>query len=220
MADPVKRRQYDNTARGAQSSQTRRLILDAARALFITKGYRAATVTEIARAAGVHVDTVYQLVGRKPLMLRELIEEAISGTDRAVVAEERDYVRAIRAEPDPARKLTIYAGAIRDVQARMAPLFLAVRDAANTEPEARQVWAEISARRARNMRKLAKELNAAGGGREGLTVAEAADVLWAMASSELYVLLTVERRWSADRYERWLAATWCRLLLRPSMFNA
>nr|MBA2738192.1 TetR/AcrR family transcriptional regulator [Nocardioidaceae bacterium] len=38
--------------------------------------------------------------------------------------------------------------------------------------------------------------------------------IWATNSSELYVLLTVERGWSADRYERWLADTWCRLLLR------
>ena len=32
-------------------------------------------------------------------------------------------------------------------------------------------------------------------------------------STELYVLLTVERGWSPDRYERWLADTWCRLLV-------
>ncbi len=46
-----------------------------------------------------------------------------------------------------------------------------------------------------------------------LCTEEAADVIWATNSSELYVLLTVERGWPADRYERWLADTWCRLLL-------
>lgn len=46
-----------------------------------------------------------------------------------------------------------------------------------------------------------------------LAISEAADVLWATNSSELYVLMTVERGWSVDRYERWLAATWERLLL-------
>nr|MBA3267271.1 hypothetical protein [Acidimicrobiia bacterium] len=39
------------------------------------------------------------------------------------------------------------------------------------------------------------------------------DVIWATNSAELYVLLTVERRWTPDRYERWLADAWCRLLL-------
>jgi hypothetical protein len=37
--------------------------------------------------------------------------------------------------------------------------------------------------------------------------------VWAMASSELYVLLTLERGWSPVRYERWLTDAWCRLLL-------
>jgi hypothetical protein len=63
------------------------------------------------------------------------------------------------------------------------------------------------------MRKLARELDDAGGLRAGVSVEEAADVIWATNSSELYVLLTVERRWSPLRYERWLAETWRRLLL-------
>ncbi len=43
------------------------------------------------------------------------------------------------------------------------------------------------------MRKLAGDLEDAGGLRAGLSVDEAADVIWATNSSELYVLLTVER---------------------------
>ncbi|HEX8769260.1 MAG TPA: hypothetical protein VF711_00685, partial [Acidimicrobiales bacterium] len=137
----------------------------------------------------------------------------ISGTDHAVAAQERDYVKAIRAASDPVQKLTIYAGAMRQIQARMAPLLLALRDASATEPEAKQVWREISDRRAANMRMLAQDLEAAGGLRAGLSVDEAADVIWATNSSELYVLLTVERAWAPERYERWLADAWVRLLL-------
>ncbi|MDP9020251.1 MAG: TetR/AcrR family transcriptional regulator [Actinomycetota bacterium] len=209
----VKSRPYDNAGRRTQSEATRQRILEAARQLMIERGYRATTVAEIARRGGVHVDTVYELAGRKPMLLRELIEQALSGTGGAVVAEERGYVKAIRAEPDPARKLAIYAGAVREIQARMAPLLLALRDASATEPEAEQVWREISDRRAANMRKLAGDLEDAGGLRAGLSIDEAADVIWATNSSELYVLLTVERGWPPERYERWLADTWCRLLL-------
>jgi AcrR family transcriptional regulator len=209
----VKRSAYDNAARKAKSLETRQRILSAARALMLERGYRASTISEIARRAGVHVDTVYELIGRKPVLLRELIEHAISGTDRAVIAEDRDYVQAMLAEPDPARKLAIYAHAMRKIQGRMAPLFLALRDAASTEPEAREVWQEISSRRAANMRKLARDLRDVGGLRPGLSVEEAADVIWATNSSELYVLLTAERKWTADHYENWLADTWRRLLL-------
>ncbi len=215
----VKGRQYDNEGRQTQSGETRQRVLSAARDLMVGRGYRATTIAAVAARAGVHVDTVYALVGRKPVLLRELIEQAISGTDHAVAAQDRDYVKAIRAASDPVRKLTIYAEAMRQIQGRMAPLLLALRDASATELEAEQVWREISDRRAANMRMLAQDLEAAGGLRGGLSVDDAADVIWATNSAELYVLLTVERGWSPDRYERWLADAWIRLLL-PDMPGA
>ncbi len=63
------------------------------------------------------------------------------------------------------------------------------------------------------MRKLVQDLRDSGGLRTDLSIEEAADVVWATNSSELYVLLTAERSWSPDRYESWLADSWCRLLL-------
>jgi AcrR family transcriptional regulator len=213
VSKQVKKRSYDSSARLERSNETRQAILDTARFEMLERGYRATTIAEIARRAGVHVDTVYALVGRKPVLLRELIEHAISGTDKAIPAERRDYVEAIRAEPDPRRKLAIYARATREIHARLAPLLLALRDASTTEPEARAVWEEISERRAMNMRELAKDLKSVGGIRSGLSVAEAADTIWVTNSAEVYVLLTTERGWPASRYERWLADSWSRLLL-------
>lgn len=206
-------RTYDGSARKAESAATRQRIVDAARELVLEQGYRRTTIAAIAARAGVNADTVYTLVGRKPVVLRELIEQAISGTDRAVPADDRAYVQAIRAEPDAEAKLRIYARAMRETHERMAPLFLALRDASATEPEAQQVWDEISARRAANMRLFARELASTGRLRADLSVREAADVVWATNSAELFVLLTVERGWSTRHYERWLADSWTRLLL-------
>lgn len=56
--------------------------------------------------------------------------------------------------------------------------------------------------------------------RGGVSIDEAADMIWATNSAELYVLLTGERGWSPDHYERWLADTWCRLLLRSDPTSA
>jgi AcrR family transcriptional regulator len=213
MSREVKKRAYDTTSRRARSAETRQRIVEAARELMLEQGYRTTTVAAIATRAGVNVDTVYELVGRKPVLLRELIEQAISGADHAVIAEERNYVVAMRAEADPAKKLAIYAHAMRQIQARIAPLFLALRDASSTEPEARQIWQQISDRRAANMRKLVRDLRDAGGFRKVLSIDEAADIVWVTNSPEVYVMLTTERGWSPDRYERWLADAWCRLLL-------
>lgn len=213
MADHVKPRRYDAARRQQASRQTRRRILDAARELFLSAGYRATTIGDVATRAEVHADTVYELVGRKPSLLRELVEEAISGTDHPVAAEQRRYVQAIRAAPDPRRKIAIYARAVRRIQERMAPLFLALRDAAATDPEAHQVWQTISERRAMNMRLFVRDIEAAGGLRAGLGVGRAADTVWLTNSSDAYVLLTTERGWSPRQFERWLIDTWERLLL-------
>ena len=215
MAPPVKR-SYDNAARRARSDATRSRILGVARDVITARGYRATTVAEIARTADVHLDTVYELVGRKPELLRALIEGAISGTDRALAPNERGYVQAMSAEPDPSRKLAIYARAVRDIHLRMAPLLLALRDAATTDDEAQQVWREISERRARNMRDLVRGLGPDGTLRAGLSILEAADVIWATASAELFILFTQERGWTPQAYEQWLADTWSRLLLSGS----
>ena len=213
MGDEVNTRRYDVAQRRERSAATRQSIIVAARDLMMELGYRGTTVAAIATRADVNIDTVYELVGRKPVLLRELIEQAISGTDHAVVPEERGHVKAMRAESDPVRKLAIYAGAIREIQERMAPLFVALRDAASTEPDVRRVWEEISTRRAKNMRKLVLDLQDAGGLRADLSIDDAADIVWATNSSELYVMMVVERGWSPQHYEHWLADSWCRLLL-------
>jgi AcrR family transcriptional regulator len=215
MNPAVNRRRYNSVRRREASAATRRRILEAARELFVASGYRVTTLSDIAERAGVNVDTVYELAGRKPMLMRELIEEAISGTDHPVAAEQRRYVQDIRAEPDPAKKLSIYARAVRRIQERMAPLFIALRDAAVTEPEAQRMWLEISERRAANMRLFVEDVRAAGGLRRGLSVEQAADTIWVMNSSDVYVLLTVDRGWSPRRFERWLAESWRRLILPP-----
>jgi hypothetical protein len=61
------------------------------------------------------------------------------------------------------------------------------------------------------MRLLAVNLAESGGLR--VEVEEAADVIWATNSPELYLLLVRDRGWELSRYRSWLAETWKRLLL-------
>jgi AcrR family transcriptional regulator len=207
------KRGYESEQRRAQSEATRQRILVTAQALVVERGYRATTIAELARRAGVHVDTIYELVGRKPVILRELVERAISGTDRSLDPFERDYVQQITAEPDAGRKLDLYAAAMRRILARLAPLFLALRDASATDPQAAQVWSRISDRRAANMRLLAADLLATGQLRDGLSIDEVADSIWATNSPDLHRLLIEDRGWSPDHYQEWLANSWRRLFL-------
>ena len=144
---------------------------------------------DIARAAEVALDTVYAAVGKKPALFRLLVETAISGEDEVVTAEERDYVQAIRAEPDAANKLRIYAAALCRIHPRLAPLVTALQGAASLDSDLKALWGEISERRATNMRLFAENLALTGSLRAELSIPAAADIIWSLGSPEYYVLL-------------------------------
>jgi AcrR family transcriptional regulator len=208
------KRHYDATRRREAAARTRDAILAAARDLFTERGYAATPVAAIAERAGVALDTVYASVGRKPELARLLIETAISGTGQAVPAEQRDYVRAVRAAPDAATKITLYAAAVTAIAPRLAPVLAIVQQAAHSAPELAALWDEIAARRAANMQLFVADLAAVAPLR--LDAAEAAEIVWATNAVELYHLLVDQRGWTSQRYQQFLADTWRRLLLADS----
>jgi AcrR family transcriptional regulator len=208
-----KRRAYDSSSRQERARATRQAILTAARRLFLRHGYAATTMPDIAKAADVALDTVYAAVGKKPALFRLLVETAISGGDDAVTAEQRDYVKAIRAERDAGRKLRIYAAALRKIQPRLAPLFNVLQTAASLDSDLRALWQDIAERRAANMRLLADDLASTGRLRPELSTSSAADIIWSMNSPEFYLLLVEQRGWSIEEFEQWLGDAWVKLLL-------
>jgi AcrR family transcriptional regulator len=210
---PVRR--YNSPRRAEQAALTRRAVLEAARGLFVADGYAATTVAGVARRARVAVDTVYATVGRKPDLLREVLETAISGTDVAVPAQQRDYVRAARAAARARDKIELYVEGLVAVQQRLAPVFLAVRDAGAADPAAAALWTAISERRAANMRRFAADLRATGELRADLSDDEVADVIWSTNGPEYWVLLVRDRGWSPRRFGELLVDSWTRLLLAP-----
>ena len=211
LVQPHVKRRYDATKRREAAARTRQAILDAALELFTVRGYSATSMAAIAAQADVALDTVYASVGRKPELARLLIETAISGTAQAIPADERDYVQAIRAAPDAETKIEIYASAMRMIAGRLAPVLGMIQQAAMAEPELTSLWREIAERRAANMRRFAADLASCGALRVDLD--EAADIVWATNAPELYQLLVSQRGWTPERYERFLADTWRRLLL-------
>ena len=215
--DGRKNRLYDSSTRLAAADLTRRRIREAALRLFLALGYKRTTVAAIAKRAGVAVDTVYESAGTKVEIFRYLIETAISGGDEALPALERDYVRAVRAEPRAADKLVLYARAIAAIHGRLAPLMMVVREASGDAPEIAELWHEISERRAANMRMFAEDLCAAGEVRPELGVEAIEDFVWATNSPEFYSLLVTERGWTPETFADWLAETWQRLFLEQTL---
>lgn len=180
----------------------------------MSKGYARTTVADIARHAQVAVDTVYATIGPKPAVLRQVFETALSGTDEVVPADERDYVARVRAAPTARSKITEYVTGLVAIQARLAPVFLALRDAGSTDPDSAAAWRDIASRRAENMLRFAEDLRSTGELRDDLTDRQVADIIWSMNGPDYWVLLVDERRWSHDQFAAYLIDAWSRVLLR------
>ena len=207
------RKRYHSPRRAEQAVATRQAVLGAARELFIERGYAVTTIADIARRARVAVDTVYAAVGPKPALLREVLETAISGSDQAVPAEQRDYVAAVRAAKGARQKIEAYVAGLVEIQPRLAPVYLALRDAAATDPDSAATWHEISERRARNMRAFAADLRATGELRTDLSDDSIADIVWSMNGPEYWTLLVSDRGWSPGQFGDHLTDAWERLFL-------
>ena len=216
MPEPVKTRRYDSARRRESAALTRRAILAAATARFTKHGYARTTMAEIAADAGVAVDTIYTVVGTKARLIRLLIESALSGRETEVPARERDYVLEMQRAGRAREKLAVYARAVRQINARLAPVLAVLRQAAHTDAELAELWSEISERRAANMRDLVADLRTTGEVRDDVSVDDLADIVWVTNSPELYDLLIGQRGWTESRLEAFLLDSWCRLLLSES----
>ncbi len=214
MTDAVKGpRRYSSPLRAGQAAVTREHVLAAAWQLFTTRGYAATTVSQVAAAAAVSVDTLYATVGRKPVLMREVLESAISGTAHAVPAEERDYVVRVRAARGAATKIRIYAKAVAAMSPRTAPVFMALRDAAHTDRDCAALENEISSRRAKNMLLFAADLRSTSELRVALSDQYIADIVWATAGAEHYTQLVSLRGWTPDEFGDYLSELWTRLFV-------
>jgi len=212
MPDPVKTRSYRSPQRREHAAATRLAVLAAARDLFQDKGYAATTVADVARRAGVSVDTVYASVGRKPELVLAVIDTVLGGGDQPVPAEQRDYVRAIRAEPTARGKIEVYAAAVARLVPRTAPLQEALRKAGDTDAACARTWRRLVNRRAANMLLFASDLRSTGDLRADLTDQEVADIVWSTNAAEYWLLLD-QRGWTPARYEALLVDVWSGTLL-------
>ena len=212
MPDQVKTRRYRSPQRRERAAATRLSVLAAARDLLQDKGYAGTTVADVARLAGVSVDTVYASVGRKPELVLAVIDMVLGGADQPVPADQRDYVQAIRSEPTARGKIEVYAGVLARLIPRTAPLQEALRKAGDTDAACAATWRRLVSRRAANMLLFAAELRSTGDLRGDLSDQEVADIVWSTNAAEYWLLLD-QRGWTPARYEALLVDVWSRTLL-------
>src|SRR3954447_6579787 len=197
------KRAYDGTRRQEQAGRTRDRIIDVAERRFLDAGYGATTVAAVATDAGVSADMIYKSFGGKAGLVRAIRARALQGegAEPAETRSDRLHERALSG-----RKIIEGWGTLTaEVAPRGAPILLLVRAAALSDPEGATLLAEMDDDRLRRMTSNARRLRDGGHLRSGVTVAQAADVLWTYSAPELYELLVSRRGWSAKRYGRFVA---------------
>lgn len=193
----------------ARSRRTRAALLAAARAILEDDGFEALTMTAVADRAGVTRRAVYMHFASRAELVGALFDH---------VAESEGLeasVAPVWAAPDAVSALDAWAAHL----ARYHPRLLAVdralqrvwRDDADAAAHRERVVAEQLA----NCRRLAGRLADEGRLASPWTVASAADMLFALVSSDLVESLLVDRRWSRRRLGEHLA-----LLFRRTFVGA
>jgi AcrR family transcriptional regulator len=200
----------------ARTRLARAAVVDAARSLFLERGYGATTIEAISARSDVPAATVYRLFSSKRGILKALLDVSIAGDDEAMPVADRPSVRSLLADPDPRNQVAGFVGIVARVNARTAAIYRILVSAAASDPDAAGLLDELTRQRQEGQGRVARSLARAGALRPELRERDAGDITHALGSPELYGLLVVDRGWSPERYEAWLTATLVDQLLSPT----
>jgi AcrR family transcriptional regulator len=193
-----------NDRRAIAVQATRRVIVETAARLFIDRGYHAATLGEIAREAGVAIQTIYNSIGSKRDVLSKVLDYAASGEHAPTPAPTFVLAQA-EQEPDARTSLDQLVDFWRESRPRTAPFYKVLRQAAAVDDE----MAELERARAASL--FAKR----GALRDGLSLDDAAAIIYATGHPDVYRFLVIEGQWTADQWATWVRSTLEAGLLAP-----
>lgn len=203
-------RPYRSTLRQEHAQQTRRRILEAAAAVFSSRGYASASLADIAASAGVSVESV-KVHGPKRALLLAAFELTFGGEAGESSLTERPEIAAIAALDDPERMLAQLVPFIAAANARTSGLWATFTAAARDDAEVGAVLAALLGRRHADYAAMVTLLGERGlqpiarldeAGRRQL-----ADALSFVMSPEGHQQLVGESGWSGERYAAWLLST-------------
>jgi AcrR family transcriptional regulator len=187
------------THRQRQALETQRLIVDAARALFLERGYSATTIDAISDKAGVSISTVYTIYKNKRGILSAIREDwHLQSAQREI------YDRAV-AEQEPETKLKLAAHATRRQWETSLEMITIYKGAATADPEAADELQAAQDGRRQALQQFIQTITPSL--RSDLKVERATAIYLALTRAELYQELVDIAGWSPDEYETWLAET-------------
>ncbi|MFJ9027503.1 TetR/AcrR family transcriptional regulator [Streptomyces sp. NPDC102274] len=201
-------RSYHSPRRALTAAATRRDIIDAARRLFLERGFAQVTVAEIAREAGTAVKTVYVSAGGRLDILRETVHRA------AAHSGAQETVKRIRGTEDAVSAIALLAHRTRLSNEEHRESIAILYSALPVNDAAEALWDEGTSIYTSALREIASHLKGLGALRAGMTVERCADVLWFCFGLAAWRTLVDDCGWTWDEAERELAVMATKMLLK------
>lgn len=202
---------YVSPLREAQAAQTRRRILEVAATVFSASGYTGTSLAQIAKEAGVSVETVKQN-GPKAALLLAAFGFAFGGTEEDSPLHQRPSLDGIRALPDD-QFLPGWLGFVADANSRVARLWPRLLEAALVDAEAGERLRALQSNRALDMASVVELLRERGMCRSTKPDTELAAAISFLISPESYDQLVLESGWTEEKYLAWLVEAIERMIL-------
>lgn len=177
-------------------------MLAAARELFLTQGYAATTVDQIALRAGVSKPTVFNTVGNKAQVLKAVRDVVMAGDDEPVPVTERRSVAAIAEATDLDTAVRATARHITAIARRYHGIHEVLRGAAQVDPVMAELWATAERERHVGAGQVLARLSRQA--RPVVTRTSAQDQLWLLMAPDQYSRLVVDRGWTETAYRGYL----------------
>jgi AcrR family transcriptional regulator len=191
-------------SRREKAQATRKTILRAAQEEFVENGFHGATITAIAKRAGVAAQTVYFVFHTKAELISAVCDMAVMGEEDPKPPEETPWFAEMLAELDPAECVRIFVRGAGEVYARASFVGEVLRAAALTDEEVRSTHEHHEELRHASYRGVVEMLAEKGELRRGLTVDTATDAFMTVYGDSTYTMLRTERGWSHEQVIDWL----------------
>lgn len=199
-----------------RSAATRARIVRAAHELFCHRGFRATTMQEIGRTAGVSVQTVYFQFRTKDEVLKAVHEWTVLG-DEGLPPQLQPWHRAALEESDVRVAVAKLAAGIASLNARVAPTLPTF--AALAQEPGGEIYRRSRRLRREGMEELVTALKAKAPLRSGMTPTRAADLLDFLLGPESYAELVLRAGWSSRQWVNWVSETLADQLFRTPNSN-
>ncbi|MBO4317156.1 MAG: TetR/AcrR family transcriptional regulator [Mailhella sp.] len=192
--EPRKKRAYNSPRRKQQADTTKKLIVKAARRQLAENGYAELSLDDIAKEAGVALQTVYAVCGSKKGLMAAILENFVEENHYDTLRDEVPHVKGGR---ERCRAMTDFMTRLLEAN---APAHQVIRGIGIVSPKLGSMEYETEAMLYDKEMLFIKSLERDGYLKDGITAEEACDIAFGLCAPGFFRRMCGLRSWSRERF--------------------